>query len=350
MGAEGKKARRVTSIDVAEAAGVSQSTVSRALSGCDSITEATRSRVIAAAQSLDYRVNEHAARLRRGSTGTLAVIVIGRAGAAPGAINPFHYKMLGAVCAEASARGLDALVSFQCDPAQFYHDYIESGQADGIIVIGTTVNAPAWEFHAPLLERANVSSWASPLDRQVEIRSDNARAASIAVERLAKAGHRSITFVGQPSGDQPQFGERYRGFVAAAEAKGLHHDCLVPSDAAGRAEQGRSAVETLLASGKPVDALFFACDALALGGLDALAEAGRDVPGDIGVIGFDGVDGGAHSNPPLTTIEPDFAEAARLLVERSLSDGSEEEAEEGAGEGAGARVPVTLVERASVRR
>ena len=340
---EVKKARRVTSIDVAEAAGVSQSTVSRALSGCDSITEATRSRVIEAARKLQYRVNEHAARLRRGSTGTLAVIVIGRAGAAPGAINPFHYKLLGAVCAEASARGLDALVSFQCDPAQFYHDYIESGQADGIILIGTTVNTPAWDFHAPLLERANVSSWASPFDKEVEIRSDNASAARIAVERLARAGHRAVTFVGQPTGDQPQFGERYRGMVAAAEEAGLAHDCIVPPSNATRAEEGRAAIQALMASGKPMDALFFACDAQALGGLGALAEAGCDVPGAVGVIGFDGVEGGAHSNPPLTTIEPDFAQAARLLVERSLSG---EEPQEGEGETA--RAPVRLVERASV--
>ncbi len=336
-----KKARRVTSIDVAEAAGVSQSTVSRALSGCDTITEATRARVVEAARALDYRVNEHAARLRRGSTGTVAVIVIGRAGAAPGAINPFHYKLLGAVCAEASARGLDALVSFQCDPAQFYHDHIESGQADGIILIGTTVNEPAWAFHEPLLKRTNIASWASPFELKGEIRSDNSRAAHLATSRLMAAGHRAILFVGPTKGDQPQFGERYCGYVAAMEQAGLGHTAIEPPADADRGTQGRLAVEQLLAQDTPFDGLFFACDALALGGLDALSAAGRAVPEKVGVVGFDGVDSGQHSNPPLTTIEPDFAEAARQLVERALA--SDPPAFQ-------TRVPVMLVERASVRQ
>ena len=334
------KARRVTSIDVAEAAGVSQSTVSRALSGCDSITEATRARVEAAARALDYRVNAHAARLRRGSTGALAVIVIGRAGAAPGAINPFHYKLLGAVCAEASARGLSALVSFQSDPEQFAGGHIESGIADGVVLIGTTTNAAAWAYHADLLDRAHVASWASPFDRSREIRSDNERAARLAVERLVAGGHGTIVFVGTVEGDQPQFAERYRGYCAAMTAAGLPTRLSVPPHAEDRASQGAAAVEALLSGGRDFDGLYFACDALALGGLDALAAAGVAVPGDVGVIGYDGIDGGEHSNPPLTTVEPDFAEAARLLVERAMSD----EIEDGA-----ARVPVTVVERASVR-
>ena len=340
MGEQQARARRVTSIDVAEAAGVSQSTVSRALSGCDSITEATRARVEAAARALDYRVNAHAARLRRGSTGALAVIVIGRAGAAPGAINPFHYKLLGAVCAEASARGLSALVSFQCDPDQFAGGHIESGQADGVVLIGTTTNAAAWEYHADLLDRAHVASWASPFDRSREIHSDNESAARLAVERLVAGGHETIVFVGTLEGDQPQFAERYRGYLAAMADAGLEPAPPVTAIGKNRADQGAAAVENLLGESRIFDGLYFACDAMALGGLDALAAAGIAVPGDVGVVGYDGIDGGEHSNPPLTTVQPDFAEAARLLVERAMSDepaGSE------------ARVPVAPVERASVR-
>jgi len=74
------KLRRVTSIDVAERAGVSQSTVSRALSGSETITEATRRRVEQAAADLGYFVNARAAGLRKGETGTIAIVVIGRAG------------------------------------------------------------------------------------------------------------------------------------------------------------------------------------------------------------------------------------------------------------------------------
>ena len=94
--------RRVTSIDVAERAGVSQSTVSRALSGSETITEATRRRVELAAEQLGYHVNARAAGLRRGETGTIAIVVIGREGQGPAAINPFYYSLLGSTCAAAA--------------------------------------------------------------------------------------------------------------------------------------------------------------------------------------------------------------------------------------------------------
>ena len=81
---------RVTSFDVAAEAGVSQSTVSRALAGDPVVSEATRSRVHAAAAKLNYHVDENAARLRTGKTGTLAVVVICRAGENLKDFNPFY--------------------------------------------------------------------------------------------------------------------------------------------------------------------------------------------------------------------------------------------------------------------
>ena len=104
--------RRPTSIDVAERAGVSQSTVSRALAGSEVITEATRAKVLRAAEEIGYFVDERAARLRRGSTGTIAVVVICRPGQTAADVNPFSYMLLGSVCLAASERGFETLVSF----------------------------------------------------------------------------------------------------------------------------------------------------------------------------------------------------------------------------------------------
>ena len=97
----------------------------------------------------------------------------------------------------------------------------------------------------------------------------------------------------------------------------------------------------LLADRQEIDGLFFCCDAMALGALGALEDAGIAVPGNIGVIGFDGLGSGAHSSPPLTTIEPDFTSAGAMLVDLAL----------GAIKPATTKgVPVHLVERSSVRR
>ena len=94
-----KRIVRVTSFDVAEAAGVSQSTVSRALAGDTSISEPTRKRVTEAALRLNYQVDENAARLRRGRTGTLALVMICRPGQDRKDLNPFYSR-----CSAAHAR------------------------------------------------------------------------------------------------------------------------------------------------------------------------------------------------------------------------------------------------------
>ena len=91
---ESGERRRVTSFDVAERAGVSQSTVSRALAGLETITEATRRRVEEAARELGYFVDSRAARLRSGETRTVAVVVIAREGGDARAVNPFTFQVL----------------------------------------------------------------------------------------------------------------------------------------------------------------------------------------------------------------------------------------------------------------
>lgn len=332
---------RVTSIDVAERAGVSQSTVSRALSGSETITAATRRRVEQAAAELGYHVNMRAAGLRKGETGSIAIVVIGREGQGPASINPFYYSLLGSTCAAAAERGYEALVSFQAKEGEFFGHYVARRQADGVVVIGTATNGPAWDyFRGVTKESQAIAFWGSPFDDSVWVRSDNHAGGCIAVKRLIESGAQSIIFVGDTNSPQRQFHERFEGYRHALEKAGLPvHDPVVTS-ADDRVSQGRNAVAKLCDSGTTFDGLFFACDAMALGALEELAARGVSVPGDVGVIGFDGLGSGEFSNPPLTTVEPDFAEAGRLLVETALA--GEEERSEG-------RVPVRLVERASVR-
>ncbi|MGN3975355.1 LacI family DNA-binding transcriptional regulator [Tsuneonella sp. SYSU-LHT278] len=329
----------MTSFDVAEAAGVSQSTVSRALAGSPSITDETRARVEAAAAKLGYHVDARAARLRSGRTGTLAIVVVGRTGFDPTRVSGFHYALLGSTCAAAAECGYQSLVSFQSDPGEFGWNYYAQGQADGLVVMGTSVNRAAW---ADLLETAPegpVAVWGAPHDDGRWVRADNARGAELAVERLVAAGYRRIGFLGTVDAEHPQFAERYEGYRQTLERRGL--PAIAPFDVAGadRVAGGREAIERLLAMPGPPDAVFAANDAIALGALEALDRAGVEVPGEFGVIGFDGLAAGVHAHPPLTTIEPDFAEAGRALVSRICDPDGEPTR----------RVPVDLIERGSVR-
>ncbi len=332
---------RATSIDVAERAGVSQSTVSRALSGSETITEATRLRVERAAAELGYHVNARAAGLRKGRSGALAIVVIGRKGEGASAVNPFYYSLLGSTCAAAAERGYEALVSFQAQSEELFGHYVARRQADGMVVIGTATNGPAWDyFRACAQDNDAIAFWGSPFDDAVWVRSDNRAAGHLAVGRLVAGGAREIVFVGDPASSQRQFRERFEAYEEAMRAAGLDPRPAVFSDGADRVSQGRAAIASLRGSGAPFDGLFFACDAMALGALEELAAEGRAVPDAVGVVGFDGLGSGAFSNPPLTTIEPDFARAGQLLVETALA---------GPGGRAEQRVPVRLVERSSVR-
>ena len=331
---------RVTSIDVAERAGVSQSTVSRALSGSETITEATRRRVEQAAAELGYHVNMRAAGLRKGETGSIAIVVIGRDGQGPAAINPFYYSLLGSTCAAAAERGYEALVSFQAKEDELFGHYVARRQADAVVVIGTATNSAAWDYFRLVADDSKaIAFWGSPFDDAVWVRSDNREGGRLAVERLVKGGAKDIVFVGDPNPSQKQFRERFEGYQAAMEIAGLEARPAFVSIGSDRVSQGRNAIIRLTESGTKFDGLFFACDAMALGALEELALRDVNVPGAVGVVGFDGLGSGEFSNPPLTTVEPDFAEAGRMLVETALA-GGEDQAER--------RVPVRLVERASV--
>ena len=332
---------RVTSFDVAERAGVSQSTVSRALAGSSAITEPTRAKVMQAAEELGYVVDERAARLRRGKTGTLAVVIIGRPEEAASDINPFYFSLMGSVCAAAAAQGYETLVSFQSEEGKFFGRYEERGQADGVIVIGTTLNEAAWEYFRELSADGRATAfWSSPFDDLEWVRSDNYEGGLIAARELLNAGCKHIVHVGALDSPQQQFRERYEGFHEALAKRGVEAVVVEVDEDLDREQQGHDAIARLIDGGTAFDGIFFACDSIALGALEELHTRGVSVPGDCSIVGFDGIRAGQHSNPPLTSIEPDFDVAGAMLVRTVLGEDAASER----------RVPVRLLHRGSVRR
>lgn len=338
------RAFRVTSFDVAAEAGVSQSTVSRALAGDPVVSEATRLRVAEAARKLNYFVDNNAARLRTGKTGTLAVVVICRPDEDRKDLNPFTYALLGSICAAASARGYETLVSFQDGPANLSGRYEEQRKADGLIVIGTTQNAAAWDYYRELgATGMSWVCWGSPYDDLEWIRSDNHEGARLATGHLIERGCGKIACIGSLGSLQRQFKERWDGYAERMERAGLEPWLVEIEDGLSREEQGRRAVRALLASGRPCDGIFAVCDEIALGALRELTELGLKVPQQIALIGFDGIRASAHAMPPLSTVQPDFAAAGAMMVDKLLAGIAGESHEQ-------RRVPVQLLVRESTRR
>ncbi|MFO1256020.1 MAG: substrate-binding domain-containing protein [Sphingomonadaceae bacterium] len=330
---------RVTSFDVAAEAGVSQSTVSRALAGDPVVSEATRLRVAEAARKLNYYVDENAARLRTGRTGTLAVVVVCRPGEDRKDLNPFHSALLASLCGAASLRGYETLVSFQDGPDNFNGRYQEQRKADGLAVIGTTENYSAWDYFRTLgREGMHWVCWGAPFDDVEWIRSDNHGGARLAARHLVEQGYRRIVCLGSETSPQRQFQERYEGYAEEMRAAGLEPVLQPIEKGLPREEQGRRAVRALVEAGAEFDALFAVCDPIALGALDELHARGLAVPGKVGLVGFDGIRAGAYSTPPLTSVEPDFRVAGEMMVDKLLAEIAGEARE-------ARRVPVRLVVR-----
>lgn len=331
---------RPTSFDVAERAGVSQSTVSRALRGSPGVNAETRARVSTAARELGYVVDRHASSLRLKSSETIALVTVCRPGEDRSAINPFYFALLGSIAAATSARGFNLLVSFQESPANFRADFVASGLADAMIVIGTTSNRAAWDYFAEAQASGlDFVCWGSPGDPFHWMRSDNDTGGALAAAHFIDSGRLRPAFVGPTRSPQRQFDERRDGFTDALAAAGIAPIVAEPPAAADRHAQGVAAVRDLLAAHPDVDAIFAASDMLALGVLQGLKEAGRRVPEDIALIGFDGIRAGTMADPALTTLEPDLDAAGEALVAMALEDDDFTRS--------GTRIPVRLARRGS---
>jgi DNA-binding LacI/PurR family transcriptional regulator len=334
------KILRPTSFDVAERAGVSQSTVSRALRGSPGVNAETRARVSAAARALGYVVDRHASSLRLKSSETLALVTICRPGEDRSAINPFYFALLGSIAAATSARGFNLLVSFQESPENFRADFVASGLADAMIVIGTSSNHAAWQYFGEALQSGlDFVCWGSPGAPFRSIRSDNEAGGRLAAEHLLSLGRRNIALIGPAWGEGRQFDERRQGFIAALAQAGITPIIAEPPHGPDRQKEGTAAAAQLLRDHPNIDGIFTVSDMLALGALQKLKQMGRRVPDDIALIGFDGVRAGALSDPSLTTIEPDLDAAGKALVAMALDDQPDN--------AAAPRVPVRLVPRAS---
>ncbi len=309
-----------TSFDVACAAGVSQPTVSRALRDDPSVSPETREKVHAAAKALNYRIDSRAARLRSGSTGTLAVAILTQPGQARARVNPFYFALLGAIGAAASDRGFHLLLSFQDSPANFRSDYEQAHEADGLIVIGSASHAEGWaHFTDAHAQGAHVVAWGAPEDSLPTIRCDNREGGRLAVSHLSGRGRRRIAFIGPGWDHHVAFRHRREGWLDAVSEAGLDPIEADVAVSGSREEQGEAAMRSLLATDPGFDAVFAASDLSALGAMKALREAGRSIPVDTAVIGFDGIPSASHSTPALSSVEQDSEVAGRLLVDAVLA-------------------------------
>jgi DNA-binding LacI/PurR family transcriptional regulator len=308
--------RRPTSFDIAAIAGVSQPTVSRALSGSPSVSEETRRRVLAAAEQLNYKVDKNASGLRRQQAKTLALLFFEES-PDHSEINPFYLSLLGPMVRRCADRGYDLLISFQQLSSDWHVDYEDSRKADGIILLGYGDYRQYRPKLEQLVERGtHFVRWGSSREDEIgaTVSSDNEEGGFEATTHLLQQGRRQIAFIGTAGDGFPEVQERFRGYCRALRAAGIEPDRRLRADAAPSECDGRAAVAQLIANGVEFDAIFAASDVAAIGAMHALQQAGRSVP-DIAVVGFDDILAASLASPPLTTVTQDARCAAEALID-----------------------------------
>jgi len=315
---------KTTSFDIAYAAGVSQSTVSRAL--CDSplVNAETREKIKKIAKDLNYEVDKNASNLRKQKSKTLALLLFEDPTSDNSSINPFFISMLGSITKATSSAGYDLLVSFQNLSDDWHAVYEDSNKADGLILLGYG-NYTDYEHKLSQLEKQNTHflRWGAPDKNHpnISIGSDNFKGGLMITQHLLSIGYRHFAFIGDVGANAPELKARYEGCLKALKDAKLSEAMMQHVDAISTESDGYSAALQILDEYNEVKkpyAIICASDLMAIGALRAINDRGMRVPDDIAVVGYDNLPASSFSTPAITTVQQNTVLAGQLLVDNLL--------------------------------
>jgi DNA-binding LacI/PurR family transcriptional regulator len=302
--------------DVATRAGVSVKTVSNVVNGYLHVTEATRTKVQAAIDELDYRPNLSARSLRGGRSGIIALAV-------PDLRIPYFAELARAVVRYAEDQGQTVLID-QTDGERERELVVLAGiQAhliDGLVFspLALSVEDMSGRTTRTPMVLLGERTGNEPADH---VAIDNVAAARAATEHLISIGRTRIAAIGYPTGQTNGTGRlRAEGYEKALAGAGLS---LLPGLQRRTTwftrSDGAEATSALLDSGEAFDAVFCFSDLLAVGALRVLHERHITVPEQVALIGLDGIEEGLYTTPSLSTIEPDKDAIAAAAIDLLLA-------------------------------
>lgn len=321
MGSKG----RVTIREVAERAGVSTATASRALSGNHPVPAATRARVLRAARDLDYVANAHARALVGGGRKMAAVVV-------RQVTSPFYAQVAEGVEAEAADRGWLCVVGATGGDAQREMEFVQLMREEGarlVILVGGVVEDDAYRERVAHYAHALDSSGArlvlcgrpapGPEIPALVVEFDNEAGARAVTGHLLSAGHRKDRLPRRAARQHRPRRPRRRLPGRPRRARAATGAAHVVDCGLGRAA-GHRAMTELLKAKREFTAVFAGDDMVAAGALRAIADAGLSVPGDLSVVGYNDIPLAEDFNPPLTTVRTPAEELGRAAVRIALRD------------------------------
>jgi DNA-binding LacI/PurR family transcriptional regulator len=309
--------RRPTIEDVARVSGVSRGTVSRVLNGGHWVSPDAHAAVTAAIKKTGYRINVHARSLATSRAGSVAFLLT----------EPHdqlfedpNFSVLMRFAAGALAGHDISLVLIMAsteDEQRRALDFISAGHVDGVLLVSAHVGGQ--KFVADIFgSGVPAIACGAPLGfegRMGYVAADDRGGARRMVEHLLTTGRRRIATIAGPQ-DTPGGQQRLEGYRDALG--GLYDESLVAYGDYSRASGARAA-EALLRSAPDLDAVFVANDRMATAALDTIAAAGRQVPTDVAVAGFDDSPVARLTHPPLTTMRQPFERISKEMVRMLLA-------------------------------
>jgi DNA-binding LacI/PurR family transcriptional regulator len=303
-----------TIADIAKLAGVSTSTVSRALNDSPLISKETKERIRAIAEEHNYEVHRGARNLRLKQSRTITLL-------APTAPQVEHFvtkalfvDLLRGIIIATSEYDYALLIG---QPRKHVpgdiQRFIGLKQTDGLI-------APAYQPYIDQIaevvgQQIPVILWGSAENhRYCSVDCDNVRGGRIATEHLLEVGRQRIAFLGGYQHATLEVSLRYQGYVEALQEAGHAADrsLCVYGDYTRRS--GYEGMQKLLVQAPDLDAVFVCSDLMAIGAMEALRESGRHVPQDISIVGFDDIAPASCCSPPLTTIRQNAYKIGEMLI------------------------------------
>lgn len=319
-------ARPATMQDIADAVGVSQSTVSRVLSGVAMpvpISPATRQQVLDMARQMHYRPNPLARGLRGAQTMLLGVIV-------REITDPFFAGAIDAISVEASRHGYNVVLGHahgRTDEAIALRAMLETRHCDAILLVGDTSDQPRLleDLHEANVTVVGMWQGSAALPGISTVNVDNRLGIRRLIDHLVGLGHISFGFIG---GSFSFAGGRQLGDIQERKLAFLEslteHGIEVPSEYCRYAKNnfagGVSEFEALMALPNPPTAVLASTDVLAIGALRAAHRLGLSVPGDVSVVGFDDLPLAEYTTPPLTTVRHPISEMAEAAVRAAINE------------------------------
>lgn len=323
--------------DVAKLAGVAVSTASYALNNVNKVSPATMKKVQDAARELNYMKNGFASDLKRTKTNTIALILKDLSG-------PFYSELIKGVQEVTIRNGYDLIACSSVGGEQSTAvKFLKEKRVDGAIILAHNISDDI------ILDSAREGFPIVVLDRKIEhpfvyqVAVDNIHGGYLATEHLIEKGHREIAFVSGPINSQDNT-MRFEGYQKALR----HHE--IPFQSKWKVhgeftrEGGYSATKMLIAQRDIPQAIFYANDEMAVGGLQAFKENKISVPNDISIIGYDDIQLSEYVNPPLTTIRQPKYEVGALAVHVVFQALAKEKVEQSY------KLSTELIERYSVKQ